>query len=146
MSRMDHIEKGWAKKKLPKFNVGDTVDVHFKIVEGEKERVQIFTGTVIGRRGHGLSEMLTVRKLVAGEGVERIFPLHSPRVVDIKVSRKGKVRRAKLYYLRRRVGRATRVEEHVVRKGEEAEAKEPEAEPKPPEPAPQEDKKAVPSP
>ena len=145
MSRMDHIEKSWAKKKLPAFNVGDTVDVHFKIVEGEKERVQIFTGTAIAMRGRGLSSMFTVRKLVGGEGVERTFPLHSPRVVDIKVTRKGKVRRAKLYYLRDRVGRATRVEEHVLRKGEES-APEEKSEEKPAEPTPQEEKKTVASP
>jgi large subunit ribosomal protein L19 len=136
---MDSVEKDWLKKKLPAFGVGDTVDVHFKIVEGEKERVQIFTGTVIAARGHGLSRMVTVRKLVAGEGVERIFPLHSPRVVDIKVGRKGRVRRAKLYYLRERIGRATRVEEQVEKKAEEPA--------KPETPAPAEgQKKAVASP
>lgn len=114
MSRMDAIEKDWLKKKTPSFNVGDSVDVHMKIVEGEKERIQVFSGTVIGRRGHGLGESFTVRRIVAGEGLERIFPVHSPRVVDVKVTRRGKVRRAKLYYLRGRVGRATKVNELVV--------------------------------
>jgi large subunit ribosomal protein L19 len=127
---MDEIEKPWLKKKLPKFGIGDTVDVHFKIVEGEKERIQIFAGTVIAQRGHGLGSMVTVRKLVAGEGVERTFPLHSPRVVDIKVTRKGRVRRAKLYYLRERIGRATRVEEQIEKKGEGAAPEAPPAESK----------------
>lgn len=128
MSRMDAIEKDWIKKKLPKFNVGDTVDVHVKIVEGEKERVQVFSGTVIGRRGHGLGETFMVRRIVAGEGLERIFPLHSPRVVDVKVTRRGKVRRAKLFYLRDRVGRATKVNE-LVGAEKVAEAAETPAEP-----------------
>lgn len=130
MSRMDSIEKPWLKNKIPAFGPGDTVEVHYRIVEGEKERIQVFAGTVIGLRGHGLSSMVTVRKLVANEGVERIFPLHSPRVADIKVTRKGRVRRAKLYYLRDRVGRATRVEEQVERKSEAAAP--PAAAPEPP--------------
>ena len=94
------------------FEVGDTVDVHTKIQEGDKERIQIFNGVVIGRRGGGTREMFTVRRIVAGEGVERTFPYHSPKIAKIEVKRSGKVRRAKLYYLRDRVGKeATRLRE-----------------------------------
>jgi large subunit ribosomal protein L19 len=97
---------------LPDFNVGDSIDVHVRIREGEKERTQVFHGTVIRiRGGRGMRGSFTVRRIVAGEGVERIFPFHSPRVVDVIVKRKGKVRRAKLYYLRDRVGKATKVKE-----------------------------------
>jgi large subunit ribosomal protein L19 len=103
------IENG--KKMLPTVRVGDTVRVHYLIREGEKERVQPFTGTVIAIRGRGIAKSLIVRRLVQGEGVERIFPFHSPRVRDIEVSRRGKVRRAKLYFLRDRVGKQTRVDE-----------------------------------
>ncbi|HDY64922.1 MAG TPA: 50S ribosomal protein L19 [Phycisphaerae bacterium] len=99
------------KKDLPDFKIGDTVKVHVRIVEGEKERVQIFVGTVIARRGGGISETFTVRRIVNNEGVERIFPLHSPKVADIEVVRSGKVRRAKLHYLRDRVGKSTRLKE-----------------------------------
>ena len=102
---------GSIKKDLPKFDIGDTVGVHCKIVEGEKERVQIFTGTIIGRRGSGISETFTVRRIVNSEGVERTFPIHSPRVGQIDIVRHGKVRRAKLYFLRDRVGKATRLKE-----------------------------------
>ncbi len=101
------------KAKLPKFRVGDTVDVHVRIVEGDKERVQIFNGTVISRSGKGINEMFCVRRIVAGEGVERVFPIHSPAVIDVQVARPGKVRRAKLYYLRGRVGKATKVKERI---------------------------------
>jgi len=94
---------------LPDFNVGDTVRVEFRIVEGGKERVQAFTGTVIARKGGGADETFTVRRVSHGIGVERVFPLHSPRVVKIEVTRRGRVRRAKLYYLRDRVGKAARV-------------------------------------
>jgi large subunit ribosomal protein L19 len=111
MRSLDSIEKDLAKKSVPKFDVGDTVDVHVKIIEGDKERIQIFTGTVIAKRHEGLSETFTVRRIVQGEGVERIFPLHSPRVQNIVVKAKGKVRRAKLHYLRGRVGRAQKVEQ-----------------------------------
>jgi large subunit ribosomal protein L19 len=91
--------------------VGDTVDVHTKILEGNKERIQIFTGTVIARSGSGTREMFTVRRIVAGEGVERKFPIHSPRIDKIEVKRSGVVRRAKLYFLRDRVGKAVRLKE-----------------------------------
>jgi large subunit ribosomal protein L19 len=98
---------------FPIVTVGDTVDVHTKIVEGEKERVQVFSGTVISKTGRGTTEMITVRRIVMNEGVERIFPLHSPNVVKIVVKRGGETRRAKLTYLRNRVGKATRLADTV---------------------------------
>lgn len=102
------------KKDLPNFRVGDTVKVYTKIVEGDKERIQVFRGTVIARRGSGTSETFTVRRIVANEGVERIFPLHSPSIINVEVVRSGKTRRAKLYYLRQRVGKATRLKEIAI--------------------------------
>lgn len=108
------VEKAYYKVELPQFRVGDTVDVHVKVKEADRERIQIFTGTVISRRGTGTGEMFTVRRIVAGEGVERIFPVHSPAVADVRVRRHGAVRRAKLYYLRERVGKATKVKERMV--------------------------------
>ena len=96
--------------KIPKFNVGDTVRVHFRIVEGEKERVQVFEGVVIGRKGNeSANATFTVRRVSFGEGIERVFPLHSPRIERVRVTREGHVRRAKLYYLRERSGKAARV-------------------------------------
>ncbi|MGD9855325.1 MAG: 50S ribosomal protein L19 [Planctomycetaceae bacterium] len=100
------------------FSVGDTVDVHTRILEGDKERIQIFTGIVIAKRGAGMRESFTVRRIVAGEGVERTFPVHSPKVSDVKVKRHGRVRRAKLYYLRDRVGKSTRLQERTAKSGE----------------------------
>ena len=108
---MDLAEQGSLKEDVPFFEIGDTVDVHTRILEGQKERIQIFTGVVIARSGSGTREMFTVRRIVAGEGVERKFPLHSPRIAKIEVKRSGVVRRAKLYYLRDRVGKATRLKE-----------------------------------
>lgn len=108
---LDAIEQGSLKEEVPQFEVGDTVDVHTRILEGEKERIQVFSGVVIARSGSGSREMFTVRRTVAGEGVERKFPLHSPRIRDIEVKRSSRVRRAKLYYLRDRVGKATRLKE-----------------------------------
>jgi large subunit ribosomal protein L19 len=108
------VEKASMKEHLPFFEIGDTVDVHCRILEGEKERIQIFSGIVIARSGSGSREMFTVRRIVQGEGVERKFPIHSPRVAQIKVKRSGVVRRAKLYYLRDRVGKATRLKERRV--------------------------------
>lgn len=105
------VEKDYLKSEVPDFEIGDTVDVYVKIVEGEKERIQIFSGVVIARKGSGMREAFTVRRIVQGEGVERVFPLHSPNIVDIKVRRRAKVRRAKLYYLRDRRGKATRLKE-----------------------------------
>ncbi len=106
------IQSAQFRKDDAKFNVGDSVKVHTKVVEGEKERIQIFSGVVIGKRGGGLNETFTVRRISYGEGVERIFPLHSPRVDKIEVEREGQVRRAKLTYLRKRIGKgATLVKE-----------------------------------
>ena len=105
------VEESSLKKEPPQFDIGDQVDVHQRILEGEKERVQIFGGTVIAKRGDGVRETFTVRRIVQGEGVERIFPLHSPKIAKVEVKRTGKVRRAKLYYLRKRVGKATRLRE-----------------------------------
>jgi large subunit ribosomal protein L19 len=118
---MTLVEESNFKKDIPEFSVGDLVDIHQRILEGQKERVQIFSGTVIARRGEGLRETFTVRRIVQGEGVERIFPLHSPKIATIDVKRTGQVRRAKLYYLRKRVGKATRLRE---RRGKETEAAE----------------------
>ncbi len=108
---MDLVEKSTMKTTTPPFEIGDTVDVHVRILEGDKERIQIFNGVVIGRSGSGPREMFIVRRIVQGEGVERKFPLHSPRIADIVVKRSGKVRRAKLYYLRQRSGKAVRLKE-----------------------------------
>jgi large subunit ribosomal protein L19 len=109
---LDKIESEQFRKDKPDFGVGDSVRVHTKVVEGDKERIQVFSGVVIGRRGRGLNETFTVRRISYGEGVERIFPLHSPRVDRIEVERKGAVRRAKLTYLRKRLGKgATLVKE-----------------------------------
>ena len=112
----DKIESEQFRKDSPDFQVGDTVRVHTKVVEGEKERIQVFAGVVIGRRGRGLNSSFTVRRISYGEGVERVFPLHSPRVDKIEVERRGKVRRAKLTYLRKRIGKgATLVKERETR-------------------------------
>ena len=117
---MKVVEQANMKQEVPKFEVGDTVDVHCRILEGEKERMQVFTGVVIGRSGSGTREMFTVRRIVQGEGVERKFPLHCPRVADVVVKRSAVVRRAKLYFLRDRVGKAVRLKERrVERKTEE---------------------------
>jgi large subunit ribosomal protein L19 len=105
------VELKNLKAEPPQFSIGDTVDVHTKILEGTKERIQVFTGTVIARSGSGSREMFTVRRIVSGEGVERKFPLHSPRIDKVEVKRSGVVRRAKLYFLRDRVGKAVRLKE-----------------------------------
>jgi large subunit ribosomal protein L19 len=105
------VEKSSMKAEPPKFEVGDTVDVHLKILEGNKERIQVFSGVVIGISGAGSREMFSVRRIVAGEGVERKFPMHSPRIDKVEVKRSGVVRRAKLYFLRERVGKAVRLKE-----------------------------------
>lgn len=116
MNIIDTIEKEHMVEKPPQFNVGDTVDVRVKIVEGEKERIQVFNGIVIAKSGGGVRETFTVRRIVQGEGVERIFPLHSPKIVGVNVKKSGKVRRAKLYYLRGKSGKATRLKEKFVEK------------------------------
>ena len=105
------VEKSSLKKEKPDFDIGDTVDVHCRILEGDKERIQIFSGTVIARSGSGTREMFTVRRIVQGEGVERKFPLNSPRIAKVEVKRSGVVRRAKLYYLRQRSGKSVRLRE-----------------------------------
>lgn len=114
MNRTETIESAVAGQlkaddALPSFSVGDTIDVHYLIVEGEKERVQVFQGVLIGDKGRGVNRTITVRRIVANEGVERIFPLHSPRIAKIEVVRHGDARRAKLYYLRDRIGKARRL-------------------------------------
>jgi large subunit ribosomal protein L19 len=108
---IQHVESQHLRPDPLTFEVGDTVDVHCRILEGNKERIQIFTGIVLARRGSGMREMFTVRRIVGGEGVERIFPVNSPKIAKLEVVRHGKVRRAKLYYLRDRVGKATRLVE-----------------------------------
>jgi large subunit ribosomal protein L19 len=105
------VEKTSLKPSVPEFAIGDTVDVHTRILEGEKERIQIFNGVVIARAGSGSRETFVVRRIVAGEGVERKFPLHSPKIAKIEVKRSGIVRRAKLYFLRDRIGKAVRLRE-----------------------------------
>lgn len=106
---IEKVEQAYIKKDAPEFRVGDTVSVSVRIVEGQKERTQVFTGTVISRKGRGLNEMFTVRRIVANEGVERVFPVNSPQILDVKVVRSGHTRRAKLYYLRDRIGKAVRL-------------------------------------
>jgi large subunit ribosomal protein L19 len=105
------VESKHARTDLPEFGIGDTVKVHYRVVEGEKERIQIFQGTVIARRGAGIKATFIVRKVTAGVGVERIFPLHSRNIVGVDVIRPGRVRRAKLFFLRGKKGRAARVAE-----------------------------------
>ena len=112
MSKQQIIENLTADQlqdSFPAFSVGDTIDVHCRIIEGEKERIQVFQGVLIGQKGRGVNRSITVRRIVANEGVERIFPLHSPRIAKIEVVRRGDARRAKLYYLRDRVGKSRRL-------------------------------------
>ncbi len=106
---LDAVESKSLKEKVPYFEIGDVVDVRCRIREGEKERTQMFTGTVIARKGRGVNETFTVRRMVGSEGVERIFPLNSPNVLDVRAIRSGKTRRAKLYYLRDRTGKAVKL-------------------------------------
>jgi large subunit ribosomal protein L19 len=118
MGVIEDIEKAQLRKNLPAFKVGDTVKVFYKIIEGGKERVQAFEGIVLKRSGGSVRENFTVRKIVQGIGVERTFPLHSPKIERLEVVRSGKVRRAKLYYLRKRIGsQATRVDEAEATEG-----------------------------
>lgn len=111
---LDVVEKKYRRSNDLDFEIGDTVVVTLRIVEGNRERLQDFEGTVIARHGRGLNEMFTVRRIVANEGVERTFPLHSPRIASIRTVRSGKVRRAKLYFLRQRVGKARRLRERRI--------------------------------
>ena len=111
---LELVEQASMKAEKPEFDIGDTVDVHTKILEGNKERIQVFTGVVIARNGSGTREMFTVRRIVGGEGVERKFPVHSPKIEKIEVKRRSVVRRAKLYFLRERSGKAVRLKERRV--------------------------------
>lgn len=111
MNLLESITQGQLKTELPRFGAGDTVRVHVKVVEGNNERIQVFEGVVLRRMGRGISENFTVRKISQGVGVERTFPIHSPRIERIEVVRRGKVRRARLYYLRERSGKAARIKE-----------------------------------
>jgi len=111
MDRIHQAEKPYLRTDLPRVDIGDTVHVAVRIKEGDRERIQVFIGTVIKKRGKGLGKTFTVRRIVQGEGVERVFPVHSPILESIEVTRKGRVRRAKLYFLRDRVGKATRLRE-----------------------------------
>jgi len=121
---LEKVVEDQLKKDPPQFRVGDTVDVHVKIVEGDRERIQVFNGTVIARKGRGINETFVVRRIVNNEGVERVFPLHSPSVVDIAVKRSGYTRRSKLYFLRDRIGKATRLREKWAPKKKEVNADE----------------------
>ncbi len=120
---LDKIQNEQFRKNATDFNVGDSVRVHTKVVEGDKERIQVFSGVVIGKRGRGLNETFTVRRISYGEGVERIFPTHSPRIDKVEIERQGQVRRAKLTYLRKRIGKgATVVKEKEAAAAEPAKA------------------------
>lgn len=113
MDALKVITEGQIKENKPQFNVGDTVKVHVNIKEGNRERIQVFEGTVIAKRGSGVSETFTVRRISYGTGVERVFPVNSPNVAKVETVRTGKVRRSKLYYLRDRVGKAAKVKEQI---------------------------------
>ncbi len=111
MNKLQEAVQGQLKTEIPEFNAGDTLELDMRVVEGGKERIQKYRGVVIARKGGGIEETITVRKISNGVGVERIFPLHSPMIANLNVVRRGKVRRAKLHYLRDRSGKATRIEE-----------------------------------
>lgn len=111
MNQLQKVESSYLRQGVPTFRPGDTLKVHVRVIEGKKERIQVFQGIVIGRRGGGTSEMFTIRKISGGVGVERIFPLHSPTIERLELVRRGKIRRAKLYYLRNLSGKAARIEE-----------------------------------
>jgi large subunit ribosomal protein L19 len=113
MDAISQLVSGQLKSVIPVLNIGDTVKVYVKIKEGERERVQIFEGTLIARRGGGISESFTVRRISYGVGVERVFPVHSPNVEKVEIVRRGRVRRSKLYYLRDRIGKAAKVKEQL---------------------------------
>lgn len=109
MNTIEKIRLENMKENLPTLKVGDTVQVDVKIIEGEKERIQAFTGTIIAKNGTGIGQTVTLRRVVSGQGVERVIPIHSPRIAGFKIVREGRVRRAKLYYLRKQVGKAAKV-------------------------------------
>lgn len=117
---IQQVEEQYRRKEPLVFEIGDTVEVHQRILEGDKERIQLFNGVVIARHGGGTREKFTVRRIVAGEGVERTFPFHSPKIAKVEVKRHGKVRRAKLFFLRDRVGKATKLVERVDREEKKA--------------------------
>lgn len=139
MKRIAQIENQYMKE-LPPFNSGDTIRVHYKIKEGDKERVQVFQGTVISRRGSGTGATFTVRKISSGIGVERVFPLHSPNIAKVERTAIGRVRRAKLYYLRGLTGKSARIKEKIVDKADSKKAKTKAKAAKKVEVAPKEDK------
>ncbi len=145
---IEAVEQTCLKESFTKFEIGDKVDVHVRILEGDKERIQIYNGVVIARSGRGIREMFVVRRIVQGEGVERKFPVHSPRIADVTVKRSGKVRRAKLYFLRERSGKAVRLKERFVAPtaAETAEAKAAKAERKAAKAAKKSSKKAAKTP
>jgi large subunit ribosomal protein L19 len=120
-SVIQEIEKEQMKSSLPAFRIGDTLAVHMRIIEGEKERIQIFTGTVVGRKGGGIGETVSLYRFSYGAGIERIFNLHSPRIAKIEIMKSGKVRKAKLYYLHGVSGKASKVKEHIGRSRQRAE-------------------------
>jgi large subunit ribosomal protein L19 len=120
MNEIQAIEAAQMKTELDQFKVGDTVKVHFKIVEGKNERVQIYEGLVIAMKNAKIGKTFTVRKISYGVGVERVFPIHSPRIVKVEVVRPGKVRRAKLYYIREKIGKGAKIKELIVRKNAKA--------------------------
>ncbi len=141
---LEEIEAAQLKQEIPHFNVGDTIKVHIRIIEGEKERIQVFTGTVIGRKGSGLSETFSMYRIAYGARMERVFSLHSPRISKIEVVRSGKVRRAKLYYLRGAAGKAAKVKEKIgIKKSKFAALIHEEASPRPVVEAPKADEKKV---
>lgn len=111
MNKLQEVEKEYLRQDIPEFRAGDTLRVHVTVSEGDKQRIQVFQGVVIGRRGHGTGESFSVRKISGGVGVERVFPLHSPVIDRVEVVRRGRVRRAKLYYLRSLRGKAARIDE-----------------------------------
>lgn len=112
---IDEIEAASLKANIPDFKVGDTVSVSYRIIEGEKERTQVFTGVVIARKGHGISETFSMYRVAYGSAMERVFPLHSPKVAKIAVEKRGKVRRGKLYYLRGLSGKKAKIQERIVK-------------------------------
>ena len=122
MDIIKSINEEQIRTDLPNFNIGDTIKVYFKVKEGNRERTQMFEGTVIKKKGGSVTETFTVRKIASGVGVERVFPVNSPKIEKIEISRHGKVRRAKLYYLRDRVGKATKVKEDITVKNNEENA------------------------
>jgi large subunit ribosomal protein L19 len=135
MDRIRQIEQQYMKATLPTFEVGDTVDVEVKITEGDKERIQVFNGVVISLGGGGVRRTFTVRRIVQGEGVERVFPIHSPRIANVRVVKRGVVRRAKLYHLRGRSGKGARIREKIMTSSERDAEREKEAQASPAKPA-----------